>query len=455
VLTIWGDNQRYCDGVTRRDFLKIGAFGAGLALPDLLRQRASAGSAAPKSTKSAIMIYLGGGPSHIDMYDLKPNAPPEVRGEFKPIRTRVPGFDICELFPLQAQISDQLAVVRTVKFTIPNHELRELYTGYPQPLDRPCFGSVISRFRGNPANDMPRYVSLDPKFQYDLELESPRYLGSAHAPFHLGYKSGQEVKNLSLAADIKGERFASRKQLLASLDTLRRDMDSQAQFAGADTFTAQALDMITSARAREAFDLSREPEKVRRRYGDRDSKYAYVGKSPDTAWDGEKFLLARRLVEAGVSVVSLRIGSWDHHGDVIQSQRGVSIWHSLRTVLPLLDRSIHALVTDLRERGLDNEVLVLVWGEFGRTPKIWNTGRDHWSEVGCALLSGGGMKMGQVIGETDSQAAHPRNRPVGCQNVIATVYHALGIDPAEKVPDFSGRPQYLLDDREPIRELVC
>jgi hypothetical protein len=441
MLTLWGAKQRYCDGMSRRDFLRVGTLGlGGLTLADVLRLRAQAGTQ-PRA-RAVILVCLGGGPSHIDMYDLKPNAPKEIRGEFKPIRTRVPGFDICELLPLQAQVTDRLAVVRTVQFNIPNHELREIFTGYPQPADRPCFGSVVSRFGGHASRDIPSYVSLDPRSQYDLELESPRYLGSAHAPFHLGYRAGQEVKNLRLPADVKEDRFASRQELLGRLDTLRRDLDARRAFEAQDAFTTQALDMIASPRARAAFDLSKEPEKVKDRYG--------RGRRGD--WEGgEKFLMARRLVEAGVSVVTLKVGSWDHHGEIFPNLRGQ---------LPHYDQSIHALVSDLHDRGLDKEVLVLVWGEFGRSPRIDMEygkrigGRHHWNDAGFALFAGGGMKMGQVVGETDSQGGRPRNRPVKCQNVLATVYHALGIDPDQTVLDFSGRPQYLLDHREPIAELV-
>ena len=199
--------------------------------------------------------------------------------------------------------------------------------------------------------------------------------------------------------------------------------------------------------------MDREPDKVRERYGTAQDKYAYVGKTPDYPWEGEKFLLARRLVEAGIPVVTLRVGTWDHHGNVIQSAGGVSIWHSLKTVLPLLDRSIHALVTDLHERGLDREVAVLIWGEMGRTPRISLAGRDHWMDASYALFAGA-VKTGQVVGETDSRAELPKSRPLGAQNIIATLYHLLGIDPGRQLTDFSGRPHYLLDDRTPVAELV-
>jgi len=450
VLTIWGNAHRFCDNVNRRDFLRAGALGLGsLGLADVLRLRAQAGTG--KTPRAVIMVCLAGGPSHIDTYDLKPDAHADYRGEFKPIQTNVPGFDICEHFPLQAQIADKLAVVRSLHWVEPmQHELEEVYTGFTKADKRPSFGSVISRFRGSHA-DVPGYVCLD--YGGDqTSYESPQYLGASHRPFAASGSAG--VRNLALPRGITADRLRDRKQLADQFDTLRRDIDQANAFSAIDTYTAKAIDMVTSSKAREAFDLSREPEKNRRRYGARDAKYSYVSKTLDSPWPTENFLLARRLVEAGVSVVTLRVGSWDQHGNVIQSQGGKSIFYNLSTALPLLDRSIHALVTDLHERGLDKEVLVLVWGEFGRTPRISQAGRDHWPDAGFALLAGGGLKMGQVIGETDSKAARPKNRPLGPQNVLATVYRALGIDPNQTLPDFSGRPQYLLDDREAIAELV-
>ncbi len=436
-------------GGSRRDFLRVGALGfGGLTLPDLLRLRAESGST--KTPRAVIMVCLAGGPSHMDMYDMKPDAPDDYRGEFKPTRTNVPGFDICEHMPMQTKIADKLSLVRTVQFVEPlQHELEEVFTGFPKAARRPSFGAVVSKFRsGDPK--LPSYVSLE-YGTTTTPYESPQYLGAAHRPLQLVGTSG--VRNLSLTQGMTAGKFNDRHDLLGRFDTFRRDLDTKREAADMDAFSSRAVDIITSPRAREAFDLSKEPVKVREKYGHRDDKYTYVGTKSDSVWDSEKFLLARRLVEAGVPVVTLRMGQWDHHGNVIQQVGGVSIWHSLKTVLPLLDRSIHALVTDLHDRGLDKEVLVVVWGEFGRTPKISLRGRDHWPDTSFALFAGA-VNSGQVIGQTDSRGERPKTRALGAQNVLGTIYHTLGIDWKQKVLDFGGRPMQLLDDGEPISELV-
>ncbi len=434
---------------TRRDFLRIGAFGlGGLALPDLLRLRAESGTGKPP--RAVIMVCLAGGPSHLEMYDMKPDAPEDYRGAFRPVKTNVPGFDICEHMPLQTRIADQLALVRTVQFVEPmQHELEEVYSGFPKSAHRPSFGAVVSKFRGGDPK-LPGYVSLE----YNTgtsSYESPQYLGAAHRPLQISGSEG--VRNLSRHWSIPEARLDARRNLLKSFDTMRRDADARPGGADVDAYTARALDIITSPKARDAFDLSKEPEKVRAKYGENHyEKYIYVGQKADSQWDAHQFLLARRLVEAGVPVVTLRAGQWDHHGNVV-SGAGGTIFTSLTSALPLLDRGIHALVTDLKERGLDKEVLVLVWGEFGRTPKISQNGRDHWPDTGFALFAGA-VNTGLVVGETDSRGQRPKSRPLTAQNVLGTVYHTLGIDWKQKVPDFSGRPVQLLDDGEPIAELV-
>ena len=351
--------------------------------------------------------------------------------------------------PLQTKIADKLALVRTVQFVEPmQHELEEVYTGFPKASRRPSFGAVISKFRGADAK-LPSYVSLD----YNTgtaPYESPQYLGAAHRPLQHAGTSG--VRNLSLTYGVTPAKLDDRRDLLRQFDTYRRELDVKREAADMDAFTARALDIITSPKARDAFDLTKEPEKVRAKYGNKDDKYIYVGTKPDTPWEGQKFLLARRLVEAGVPVVTLRVASWDHHGNVV-SGAGGTIFKSLKTALPLLDRSIHALVTDLHDRGLDKDVAVVIWGEFGRTPKVVQNGRDHWPDVGFALFAGA-VKTGQVVGQTDSRGQQPKTRALTAQNVLGTVYHTLGIDYKQTVPDFSGRPMQLLDHGDPISELV-
>jgi uncharacterized protein (DUF1501 family) len=439
VLSFFGPGTgQFCDGLSRRSFLKVGALGVGgLTLADLLRVRAQGAGKAGLPARAIIMVYLNGGPSHIDLYDMKPDAPVEFRGEFKPIRTNVPGFDICELMPLQAKIADKLAIIRNMQFQQQGHTPPELFTGFLRG-NRPSIGSVVSKLRSDAGvrTPLPPYVYLgDANY-----VGQPGFLGKAHE----AYIPGEKAANLGLARGMGLDRLADRRQLLHSFDTLRRDLDdAHGSLAGMDAFTSQALEMITSNKARDAFDVSKEPDRVQARYG-----------------KGTEFLQARRLVEAGVPVVTLTPrnrnpgpgcnGEWDHHDQ---------IFRCLRAVVPQLDQSIHALVTDLHERGLDQNVAVVVWGEMGRTPRVGTQrgttgGRDHWPQAGFALVAGGGLKMGQVIGATDAHGERPKGRPYTPQNVLATLYHVLGIDPVTTLPDHQGRPIYLLDDREKVAELV-
>ena len=447
-----GSQHHSVRSFSRRDFLRIGGLSiggiGGLGLGDVLRLKATTTSRS--SIRSVIMVCLPGGPSHLETYDLKPQAPLDYRGEFGPIATNVAGFDICEHMPLQSRIADKLALVRTVQFVEPmQHELEEVFTGYPKSAKRPSFGSVISKFRGTDGR-IPSYVSLEYS-EGVVSYESPQYLGTAHRPLNIA--GNDFVHNLTLAYGINRSRFDDRRALLATFDDYRRNLDAARDKLMLDPFTNQALDLVSSGRARDAFDLSREDPKLRDRYGKSDDKFIYIGQEANSVWDSHKFLLALRLAEAGVPVITLRTGLWDHHGNVV-SGVGSTIWSGMKTMLPLMDRSISMLVTDLYDRGLDKEVAVLVWGEFGRTPKISQNGRDHWPETSFALFAGGGMTTGQIIGETDAKGERPVSRPLGPKNVLATVYRLMGIDPEEKVPDFNGRPQYLLDDGKPIRELV-
>jgi len=432
MLTVWGSqSHKLCDGVVRRNFLKIGSLGlGGLTLPQLLRLQAQGAVKPKESPKAIIWIYMFGGPSHIDMYDLKPDAPVEVRGEFKPIQTNVPGVDICELFPLQAKIADKLAIVRGIQ-TVNSHDPDTLLTGFPPPIaGRPSFGAVVSRLRGAGLS-MPPYVSLAGGGAAS-DRPGPGYLGTAYRAFNA--KEGAGLDNLGVHPDTSLERLQDRKTLLRSFDTLRRDLDNKGELAGMDAFTARAFDLVSSPKAREAFDLSKEPPQAKARYGQQTN-----------------FLLARRLVEAGVPMVYLSDGpDWDDHDKIFPALRGK---------LPNLDRSIHALITDLAERGLDKHVAVLLWGEMGRSPRIGTetgrpSGRDHWPHASFALLAGGGLKMGQAIGDTGPRAERIAGSPFTAQNIHATLYHLLGIEPSMTFNDFTGRPRSILDDCRPIEALV-
>ena len=444
MLTFQGQGHALCDGIVRRDFLRVGALGlGGLTLAQLLRQEAA--GAASSRPKSVIYVVLGGGPSHIDMYDLKPEAPDEYRGPFRPIATRLAGCDICELMPLQAQIMDRLALLRGICSVENDHYLSEVYTGLPRSAGkRPAFGSVVSRLAAG-ASSLPPYVSLDEETVDQFEFEKPSYAGSGHAPFR---PFGSVLEDMTPVESL--DRLRDRKRLLAGFDEMRRRLDKPNAFDGLDRFQAQALQIITSSKVRDAFDLSREPKDRLERYGK--GKYPHqTVKDIMYDWDAKPFLRALRLVEAGVRVVTLRVGSWDHH-----SGPQSDIFHGLRHLLPLIDQSIHALVTDLTDRGLEKDVLVVVLGEFGRTPKISpvGPGREHWAEAGCAVLFGGGLAMGQVIGETDTRAERAKSGQTTFQNIVATIYRVLGINPDATLPDFNGRPQYLLDDPQPIRQLL-
>ena len=433
MLTLTGRTQeRYCDGLSRRNFLRIGAFGGALTLADMLRLRAQAAEppARPTPNKGVIMIFLSGGASQLDTYDLKPDAPKEIRGPYKPIKTNVPGIDICEALPETAKVMDKIALLRTVVPAIDEHSDSNVMTGYSEVVNRvdphPCFGSVVSKYRGG-RNGMPGFVSLRGMSRFGTE---PAGLGLAHRPFT---PEGPARENLSLPKGVSAERVADRRDLLTRFDTIRRDIDTSGSMDGIDAYTAQAFDMIASGAVRKALDVSQEPEKVRERFKGADS-----------------VLLARRLVEAGVGCVTLSLGGyWDHHYEIFKKLPGS---------LPTLDRGVAALSADLSERGLDKEISVVVWGEFGRTPHInhgpSNAGRDHWAPVMSALVLGGGMRMGQVIGCTDSRGGYPKEKPYSVQRVMSTLYGRLGIDPSQSFLSKSGRKMDILDDREPIQELV-
>jgi hypothetical protein len=424
MLTIWGAAQKFCDGVNRRSFLKLGAFGAGLSLADLLRLRASGGETSSKP-KSAIMIYLPGGPSHMDMYDLKPDAPKEYRGEFNPIDTNVPGVQICEHMPMQAKIWDKLACIRSV-VSVGEHSDSLVMTGYSEQANRiaghPSFGSVVSKMRSDSNAAVPPFVSL----RGMSRGTEPGFLGVAHRPFSPG---GPGLQNLKMATGVDEVRMDQRKNLLDAFDDTRRDIDASGTMSGLDTFQTRALDMVASGTVRTALDLNKEDSKVRERYK-----------------GAEQFLTARRLVEAGVGCITLSIGGWDTHGQNFQQ---------LKKQLPVVDRGVANLIQDLHDRGMGNDVVTVMWGEFGRTPKInMGGGRDHWPQVMGAMIAGGGLKMGQAIGASTARGETPKDRPYSVPRVLATMYQAIGIDPAKTFVNGSGRPMYILDERDPVSELV-
>ncbi len=447
MLTLNGASSNdYCDGVSRRQFLRLGALGmGGLCLPDLLRAEASAGVGS--SHKSVIMIFLAGGPPHQDMWDLKPDAPSEIRGEFKPISTNVPGIQIGELFPRMARISDKLTYVRSIVGATGGHDAVQCLTGRTNrnmpPGGWPSMGAALSKLHGPVNEALPPFVGLAPKCRHDPwgDCGTPGFLGPSHGPFKpfRGASKTDMVLN-----GVTVDRLDDRRSLVKGFDRLRRDIDRSGMMDGLDTFNQQAFGILTSSRLAEALDISKEDPKLVERYGKGTEK-----PTADGPWKRlDQFLMARRLVEAGARCVTLSFSRWDWHGNN---------FGRARQDFPLLDQGVSALVEDLHERGMDKDVSVVVWGEFGRTPKInSNAGRDHWPRVSCAMLAGGGMNHGQVIGATDRLGGEAVDRPVRFGDMFATLYRAMGVDPfTTTVSDLTGRPQYLVDqDSRPLPELV-
>ena len=446
MLTINGKGSRLCDGMTRRDALKIGALGlGGMSLPDLLQAEQRAGISG--SHKAVIMIYMCGAPPHQDMYDLKMEAPSSIRGPFQPIDTNVPGIQICEHMPMLAKVMDKCIPLRSL-YGSPNgsHDSFICYTGHSfvnqPPGDWPSMGAVVSKTQGATNVSVPPFIGLSPNTGHPPygSPGHPGFLGISHGAFR---PSGPSRANMKLNSGITLGRLGNRKQLLTSLDAFRRSHSENSSLAGLDDLNRQALDILTSSRLADALDLSKEDPAVRERYGKG---------SPKNFGDGaprnlEHFLMARRLVEAGARVVTLNFGRWDFHSNNHTTARD--------THLPLFDRGLATLIADLYERGLGDDVSVGAWGEFGRTPQInKNAGRDHWPQVGGGLIAGGGMQTGQVIGSSDRLGGVPKDRPVHFGEVFATLYRNLGLDPAAlKLSDLSGRPQYIVDKHVPMPEV--
>jgi hypothetical protein len=463
VLTIFGKSHSrggFCDGVSRRDFLTIGGtLLGGLTLPRVLEAETSTRQF---SHKSVINIYLPGGPPHQDMWDLKPDAPAEIRGEFKPIRTNVPGIEICELFPKIASMMDKFIPIRTIVGASGDHDAWQCMTGWPRKDTsaaggRPSMGAWVSRLAGPVNKSCPQHMSL--MYQTgERRWGDPGdggFLGLAHAPFRVTGgargRDGRPSENLKhesmVLQGITLERLQDRRGLLSSLDGFRREADASGGMEGMDAFHEQAVGILTSSKLADALDLSKEDPKVVERYGVNDPAFERDG-APRMV---RNFCVARRLVEAGARVVSMNFTRWDWHGpdgkNFVQARKD----------FPLLDRALSSLVQDLCSRGLDRDVSVVVWGEFGRTPKInKEAGRDHWPQVSCAMLAGGGMRTGQVIGATNKYAEHAVSRPVTFQEVFATLYHNMGLDVGQvRQFDARGRPQYLVDEGvQPIREVI-
>jgi len=448
MLTLQGGLHRgYCDGLTRRDMLRVGGLAmGGLSLPGLL-QAEQATSLTPKSShKAVIMVFLAGGPPHQDMFDLKPNAPSEIRGEFRPIPTNVPGISICEHLPRLAKVMDKIAIIRSIADCRDEHDATICLTGYSreesrQAGGRPSLGAVVSKLNGPVDPAVPPFVGLSPKTPFAPwgNPGVPGYLGLSHAPFT---PNGPELASMTLPKGFSQTRFDGRKGLLAAFDHLRRDIDNSGTLDGLDNFTRRSFEILTSSKMVDALDLSQEDPRLRAKYGIGDMNP--IDDGPPCCMD--HFLMARRLIEAGARVVTIAFGRWDYHSDNFAQCR-------LR--LPKLDMGLASLIEDLHARGLDRDVSVVVWGEFGRTPRInAQGGRDHWAPVSSALVAGGGMRTGQVIGSTNRLGEVPKDRPVKVQEVFATLYHNLGIDPSKTFPNHAGRPMSVLDVQQPMRELI-
>jgi hypothetical protein len=446
MLSLLGNRTPMCDALDRRSFLRIGGLAlGGLSLPEILQAEQASGVNA--NGKGIIMIFLPGGPPHQDMWDIKMDAPSEVRGEFLPIQTKVPGIEIGDQFPRLASMADKLTFIRTMVGASGSHYSFQCLTGQHDrnqpPGGWPALGSVLSKVYGPRDQALPAYVGLSPKTGHAPwgDNGQPGFLGVAHAPFT---PNGDGAADLVLNG-ISSDRLASRKQVLNAFDRFRSQVDASGMMKGQDAFNEQAFGILTSSKLADALDIESEPQQIRDRYGYGEDKLQADGSTKLLT----NFLKARRLIEAGVRCVSLSFSRWDWHGG--NFTRG-------RQDMPMLDQAVSALIEDMENKGMLDDVTVVVWGEFGRTPKInANAGRDHWPQVSCAMLAGGGMKHGQVIGETNRLGEVPKDRPVHFQEVFATLYKSLGIDIDHlALDDLQGRPRYLIDQNihRPMPELV-
>jgi hypothetical protein len=454
-----GATRKYCDGVSRRSFLQIGV--AGMASAGLARvlkaKEVSVVAGMGRKDTSVILLWLDGGPGHMDMYDMKPEAPPEYRGIWRPIKTNVPGIEVTELFPMQAKIADKFSIVRSL-----HHDTGDHFTGGhwmltgrgagvsggSTPGKFPFFGSIATKMTGPRHPGMPENVAIPYAMSIGLRpgYFGGNYLGVQHNPFETSGDPNAEnfrVQNIVLENQLTLARLENRRTLLTTFDKLRRDMDTSGALDAVDRFDQQAYELVTSERAQRAFNLGQEDWRLRDSYG----------RNP---W-GQSVLLARRLVEAGTTFVTCHFGGWDHHWDL---QKG------MENYLPQVDQAVSGLLTDLSNRGLMEKVLVVLCGEFSRTPRMndggnggapmsmGTPGRDHWGNAMFCFLAGGGVKGGRIVGSTNRLGEVPQDRPLRPGDIHHTIYHVLGVDPNVHFLDNSGRPIPAIDHGEVIHELL-
>ncbi|MCA9075980.1 MAG: DUF1501 domain-containing protein [Planctomycetaceae bacterium] len=452
-----GGSEKYCDGLSRRSFVQLGVAGmASLGLADVLRAKEQGGARQAKA-QSTILIWLDGGPGHLDTYDMKPQAPAEVRGIWSPIRSNVPGFEMTELFPKQAQVADKFSVVRSL-----HHDTGDHFAGGHRMLTTknmgvsggnntgkfPSIGSILSRELGPNRRGMPAYAAVPVASSIGLNpgYFGGNWLGHQLDPFQTGgdpNKPDFKVQNLNLAPGLSIDRLNDRRTLNASLDRIPRTLDATGTFGTLDKFDHDAFEFVSGKQAREAFDMSREDDATRDAYGRH-------------SW-GQSVLLARRLVEAGTTFVTVHFGGWDHHWNLKSG---------MDSYLPRVDSAVSALFSDLEQRGLLDSTLVILCGEFSRTPRMndggnggpplskGTPGRDHWGNAMFCLLGGGGIRGGQVIGSTDSKGERPLTRAVEPTHIHATIYELMGVDPKLHLLDHAGRPTPVIEDPTPIHELI-
>lgn len=450
--------QQYCDGISRRSFLQVGVAGmASVGLPGVLRAMTGGNPDAKRAKDTAvILLWMDGGPGHMDTYDMKPDAPAEFRGIWRPIRTNVPGMEISELMPMQAKIADRFSIVRSLHHDDGDHfgaahrilTGRDGASGANQSPKFPGVPAIASKFCGPRKNGIPAAISVP----YSMSIGvRPGYFGSAFLgrqfdPFEtMGDPNAAKfnVQNLDLAGGMSIDRLEDRRSLQSHFDKIRRDVDSSGAMDAMDRFDQSAFEMLVSPAARKAFDIVSEDARTREMYG-------------RTSW-GQSALLARRLVEAGSTFVTVHMGGWDHHWDL---EKGY------QNVIPQVDQLVHGLFTDLTQRGLYDKVLVVMCGEFSRTPRMndggnggaprsmGTPGRDHWGNAMFCLMGGGGVRGGQVVGSTDRLGERPKDRPLTPSDIHQTIYHVLGVDPTSTFLDHSGRPHPIVDGGAPIHELI-